>query len=1037
MIWKERLEGIFKAFISEKNQYIQVRYIGKSDEGKEIVRVDIKDGEAQITISPNLQRKGNEVYFKEAIKLSKGSTYLSPITLNREHGKITLPHTPVLRAAVPIYSSSEETFGIVVINMDFGSILNNLIEQDEHIAFVNNDGDYLGHQNPELNFGFDLGKRHQIQTTHPQLAYFFEEENSDNDFSYVSKKPGQGEAIYILKTSYNSSDKKRFIALVHKEKISEIVAQSKSVINKTLFLVFGLIVISIYIGLYFSRRLTSPLKQISLATAHFATKAETETETETESDIHLPTSSKDEIGDLARSFQTMITKVAVRTRELRFQKDAMNKHAIVSLADVNGDITYVNDKLCQISGYSRDELMGGNHRIVKSGEQPQEVFDELWGTISSGKVWHGTLKNKNKSGGFYWVRTTIVPNVDNDGKPFEYIGIRTDITENKRLEEELRLITQKNEQILKSAGEGIYGLDLNGHTTFVNPAAEKLLGYSLNEMKSKSQHALIHHTKLDGTPYLLEECNIFAALKDGAVHKADYEVFWKKDGTSFPVEYISTPIIEDGKILGAVVIFRDISDKKEWEEKLKAAKAEAEQANMAKSLFLANMSHEIRTPMNAILGFSQILLRRKDLDTDVTDSIRTIEISGKNLLTMINEILDISKIEAGKMELNPSDFDLNGLVDNISSLFELRCRQKHLLWTVNGFSGPVYVRADEGKLRQVLINLLGNAVKFTDSGEITLSVTSLGDNQYRFDIIDTGYGISLDAQDKIFDAFQQEEEGANKGGTGLGLAISQKQLELMGAELLLKSEVNEGAKFYFTLNLPPAEEGAVLDRRGKHRNVSHLASECKVKALVVDDIKENRDVLSKLLLSIGAEVLEAENGKEGVEKTIEHHPDIVFMDMRMPVMRGEDAVKLILEEFGKDRIKLVAVTASALDRRRENYLEMGCQEFISKPFTAEQIYGCLEELLDVKFVYDVDEISQEESSSIKEPDLSQTSMPEDLYKKVKEFAEQYNITQLENALEEMQQRDGVSKQLLEHLVQLKSKYDMEAILKVLESVSKT
>jgi CheY-like chemotaxis protein len=213
-----------------------------------------------------------------------------------------------------------------------------------------------------------------------------------------------------------------------------------------------------------------------------------------------------------------------------------------------------------------------------------------------------------------------------------------------------------------------------------------------------------------------------------------------------------------------------------------------------------------------------------------------------------------------------------------------------------------------------------------------------------------------------------------------------------------------------------------------------LAPGYKVKALVVDDFKENRDVLSILLSDIGVETIEAENGKEAVEKTKEHQPDIVFMDMRMPVMRGEDAIKLIINEFGKDQIKIVAITASAFDRRRDFYLKIGCHEYVSKPFQQEEIFNCLKELLSVEFVY---EGSEKESSSIEELDLSQISIPEDLYQKFKESAERHNITELQKAMEELQQIDGTSKQLHEHLVQLTKKYDMKAIVKVLESVSKT
>jgi len=598
---------------------------------------------------------------------------------------------------------------------------------------------------------------------------------------------------------------------------------------------------------------------------------------------------------------------------------------------------------------------------------------------------------------------------------------------------QLEETTLENQLILQSAGEGIYGLDAEGHTTFTNQAAEKMLGFSLEEMRSQSQHTLIHHTHADGTPYPRHECPIYAAINDGSVHRVTNEVFWRKDGTSFPVDYTSTPIVQNGEVTGAVVIFKDVTEQKRQEENLQKAKEEAERANRAKSLFLANMSHEIRTPMNAVLGFSQVLLRKKQLDKETKDLVRTIDSSGKNLLSLINEILDISKIEAGKMELNLGAFDLNEMIDNIGSLFELRCRQKKLNWVVKkDFSGSLVVHGDESKLRQVLVNLLGNAIKFTESGEVIFSVSVVEGNKYRFDIIDTGNGIPAEAQSTIYDAFQQEEEGAKKGGTGLGLAISKKQLELMGSDLQLKSEFNEGAHFYFTICLQPSDKEIKRDDL-KHHNILHLASGSNIKALVVDDIEENRRVLSILLSDVGVEIIEAVDGKEGVEKAIEHKPDIVFMDMRMPVMRGEEAGKLIKKKLGNDNVKIVVITASAFDKRREYYLEMGFDEYIAKPFKSEQVFNCLNELLDVEFVYEMENVD-DDPESISDLDFSNLSIPGDLCKELIKAAELYNITSLEKNLVLLEAREEVPDSLTAHLRKLLSEYEIDAIVDVLKSL---
>ncbi len=638
-------------------------------------------------------------------------------------------------------------------------------------------------------------------------------------------------------------------------------------------------------------------------------------------------------------------------RELEFQKFALDQHAIVSIADPSGKITYTNDKFSEISQYSRNELLGQDHRVLNSGYHSNEFFKEMWKTIAHGRVWYGEVKNRRKDGTYYWVDSTIVPFMDESGRPQRYVSIRTDITAHKQAEETLYKSETRLRTLFDSTSDAVMLLDEHGFFD-CNQAALKMFGFSLKEELCSRDFIDVSPEKQPGgmdQPEGIDSAMLanmhFGIATQGGSHSFEWVHKRADNGKTFDAEVLLNAMAQDGRsILQATV--RDISERKQAENLLWQAKAAAEQASQVKSDFLANMSHEIRTPMNGIIGMTELAL-----DTELTQEQREylslVKSSADSLLHIVNDILDFSKIESGKLDIEIIEFSLEAMLRDTMKSLAARAHQKNLELLLHiAPDVPDRLLGDPGRLRQVIVNLVGNAIKFTEAGEIEVSVRCIEcmqESSFRlqFSVRDTGIGIPREKFKDIFESFSQADTSTTRkyGGTGLGLTISAQLIELMGGKIELDSDVGKGSEFYFALQMKAVPTATLVSTQP----IEKIAG---MSVLVVDDNATNRRLLQEILQSWKMIPTVADSGERALvelERAAQSgFPyQVALLDLQMPGMDGFALAEKLRQHPEHVCATVMMLTSDGQRGDAARCRELGIASYLMKPISQFELLDAI------------------------------------------------------------------------------------------------
>jgi len=638
--------------------------------------------------------------------------------------------------------------------------------------------------------------------------------------------------------------------------------------------------------------------------------------------------------------------VESKVEELHFQKLALDAHAIVSITDVKGNITYANDKFCNISGYTREELLGQNHRIIRSSAHSTAFFRDMWRTIASGKPWHGEIRNKKKNGDHYWVKATIVPFLNSQGKPFQYVAIRTDITERKEIEQQYKTSEERYRQLAAVSSDWVWEMDKELKFSYMSEGFRRVFGLDPEYVMGKSREQLLSEADLSEPQWQQH----LAALQERRTFRDFQYQLATPDGREAYIQISGAPVFDkDNQFLGYRGSGSNVTNQVQSAHALRQARKVADTANRTKSEFLSSMSHELRTPMNSIIGFGQMLENnaREPLTETQKKCVAHILKGGRHLLELINEILDLSKVEAGNVELHPEAFSPSDIFSECQDLLQELARERAITFD-RKLQSDACILADRFRFKQIILNLLSNAIKYNnEGGSVTFGCQDKPDGTMRIFVSDTGDGIPEDQISELFTPFERlQHKNSEIEGTGIGLTITKRLVEAMGGTIGCESKVGEGATFW--LEFPQAQVEQPTDPLTPITvEEPTTPSEISGKLLYIEDDRHNTALMELIVTRIeGLSMISAPTAELGLDMAVSEKPDMILLDINLPGMDGYEAIAHLKANEKTRDIPVIALSAAAMSHDIERGKKAGFLHYLTKPIDIDQVISVIDGVIE-------------------------------------------------------------------------------------------